>query len=87
MLSRSFGMFLIHLHANSCFSLCSGVKEDWYLPTSDCMIPCIVELKAVPNSAGLVIGHNGFGEFGIWYVLPFAYQNYILTLRWLGYSV
>ncbi|KAL1551154.1 hypothetical protein AAHA92_19033 [Salvia divinorum] len=44
----------------------SGQKEDWYLPTFDCMFPCIVELKIVPNSAALIIGHNGFGTFGIW---------------------
>ncbi|KAH6797846.1 hypothetical protein C2S52_022400 [Perilla frutescens var. hirtella] len=44
----------------------SALKEDWYLPTVDCMLPFIVELKIVPNSAVLVIGHNGLGEFGIW---------------------
>lgn len=36
------------------------------------MIPvnhsCIVELKRIPRSAHLVIGHNGFGEFSLWYV-------------------
>ncbi|XP_057777399.1 uncharacterized protein LOC130995918 isoform X2 [Salvia miltiorrhiza] len=44
----------------------SGQKEDCYLPTFDFMVPCIVELKIVPKSAVLIIGHNGFGEFGIW---------------------
>ncbi|KAI3467220.1 hypothetical protein Pfo_023883 [Paulownia fortunei] len=44
----------------------SGQKEDWYLPTFDCMFPGIVELKTIPKSAILVVGHNGFGEFGLW---------------------
>lgn len=54
-----------------CFSICSEQEEDVYLPTFDCMLPCVVELKIVPNSTVLVIGHNGCGEFGIWYVFPF----------------
>ncbi|KAL3654322.1 hypothetical protein CASFOL_004003 [Castilleja foliolosa] len=44
----------------------SGQKEECYLPTFDCMFPSIVELKKIPNSASLVVGHNGFGEFGLW---------------------
>ncbi|XP_042052237.1 uncharacterized protein LOC121797660 isoform X2 [Salvia splendens] len=44
----------------------SGQKEDWNLPAFDCMFPCIVELKKVPNSAALIIGHTGFGTFGLW---------------------
>lgn len=59
---------VVFLYVNSCFSICSGPKEDWYLPTFDCTFPTIVELKTVPRSAVLVVGHNGLGEFGIWYV-------------------
>ncbi|XP_075518505.1 uncharacterized protein LOC142552644 isoform X3 [Primulina tabacum] len=44
----------------------SAQRENWYLPTFNCMFPCLVELKRIPNSAVLVVGHNGFGEFGIW---------------------
>ncbi|KAL7132664.1 hypothetical protein ABFS83_12G090100 [Erythranthe nasuta] len=44
----------------------SGQKEDWYLPTLDWMFPTIMELKAIPKSAILVVGHNGFGEFALW---------------------
>ncbi|KAL9149122.1 hypothetical protein ABFS82_12G090300 [Erythranthe guttata] len=44
----------------------SGQKEDWYLPTVDWMFPTIMELKAIPKSAILVVGHNGFGEFALW---------------------
>ncbi|KAK6157819.1 hypothetical protein DH2020_012067 [Rehmannia glutinosa] len=43
----------------------SGKKEDCYLPTFDCMFPSIVELKTIPESATLVVGHNGSGEFGL----------------------
>lgn len=44
----------------------SAQRKNWYLPTFNCMFPCLVELKRIPNSASLVVGHNGFGEFGIW---------------------
>ncbi|KAL3824247.1 hypothetical protein ACJIZ3_020276 [Penstemon smallii] len=44
----------------------SAHKENWCLPTFDCMLPCLVELKRVPKSAVLVVGHNGFGDFGLW---------------------
>ncbi|KAL8518470.1 hypothetical protein ACS0TY_009737 [Phlomoides rotata] len=44
----------------------SDPKEDLYLPTFDCTFPSIVELKTIPRSAVLVVGHNGLGEFGIW---------------------
>ncbi|XP_073145770.1 uncharacterized protein [Henckelia pumila] len=50
-------------HMNSTWS---AQRENWYLPTFNCMFPCLVELKRIPNSASLVVGHNGFGEFGIW---------------------
>ncbi|KAK4430102.1 hypothetical protein Salat_1310900 [Sesamum alatum] len=44
----------------------SGQKEDLYLPTLDCVFPSIVDLKRIPKSANLVVGHNGYGEFGLW---------------------
>ncbi|KAL3631254.1 hypothetical protein CASFOL_024238 [Castilleja foliolosa] len=44
----------------------SEQKEECYLPTFDCMFPRIVELKTIPKPASLVVGHNGFGEFGLW---------------------
>ncbi|KAL6528019.1 hypothetical protein OROHE_014969 [Orobanche hederae] len=44
----------------------SGQKEECYLPTLGCSFPGIVELKTIPKSASLVVGHNGFGEFGLW---------------------
>ncbi|KAL0396900.1 UNVERIFIED_CONTAM: hypothetical protein Scaly_0138400 [Sesamum calycinum] len=44
----------------------SGQKEDLYLPTFDCVFPSIVDLKRIPKSPNLVIGHNGYGEFGLW---------------------
>ncbi|KAL6573537.1 hypothetical protein OROHE_001996 [Orobanche hederae] len=44
----------------------SGQKEECYLPTLGCSFPSIVELKTIPKSASLVIGHNSFGEFGLW---------------------
>ncbi|KAK3027272.1 hypothetical protein RJ639_041218, partial [Escallonia herrerae] len=45
---------------------CSSQTEECYLPTSDCTPPYIVELKRIPKCDALVIGHNGFGEFGLW---------------------
>ena len=30
-----------------------------------------MELKRIPKCASLVVGHNGFGEFSIWYVFLF----------------
>ncbi|KAL7123652.1 hypothetical protein ACP275_01G119200 [Erythranthe tilingii] len=44
----------------------SGQKDEWYLPTFDWIVPNIIELKTIPKSASLVVGHNGFGEFGLW---------------------
>ncbi|XP_057461222.1 uncharacterized protein LOC130751632 [Actinidia eriantha] len=44
----------------------SAHLEECNVSTSDCIFPCIVELKRIPNCAALVVGHNGFGEFGLW---------------------
>ncbi|KAK6921883.1 FY-rich, C-terminal [Dillenia turbinata] len=43
----------------------------WSTPLEDCLIPNfgsshIVDLKGIPNSANLVVGHDGFGEFTLW---------------------
>lgn len=44
----------------------SAQTEECDLSTSDCIFPCIVELQRIPHRAALVVGHNGFGEFGLW---------------------
>ncbi|GFZ10937.1 DNA binding protein [Actinidia rufa] len=46
----------------------SAHLEECNVSTSDCIFPCIVELKRIPNCAALVVGHNGFGEFGLWWL-------------------
>ncbi|KAF9620105.1 hypothetical protein IFM89_010755, partial [Coptis chinensis] len=43
--------------------------EEFILPTVDHMFPCIMEIKRIPNYPSLIIGHNGFGDFGLWYAL------------------
>lgn len=45
---------------------CSAQTEEFVIPTSDCISPCVEELKQIPKCAHLVIGHNGYGEFGLW---------------------
>ncbi|KAF8021381.1 hypothetical protein BT93_G1731 [Corymbia citriodora subsp. variegata] len=44
----------------------SAEIEEFDIPTSDCVSPCIVELKKIPRHAYLVVGHNGLGEFSLW---------------------
>ncbi|XP_056164466.1 uncharacterized protein LOC115670869 isoform X4 [Syzygium oleosum] len=44
----------------------SAETEEFDMPTSDCVSPCIVELKKIPRHAYLVVGHNGLGEFSLW---------------------
>ncbi|PSR88377.1 Histone-lysine N-methyltransferase [Actinidia chinensis var. chinensis] len=44
----------------------SAHLEECDVSTSDCIFPCIVELKRIPNCSALVVVHNGFGEFGLW---------------------
>ncbi|KAL6983309.1 hypothetical protein U1Q18_016698 [Sarracenia purpurea var. burkii] len=59
----------------------SAQMEECDLSTSDCIFPCIVDLKRIPNCAALVVGHNGFGEFGLWdiskrtFVARFSYPS------------
>ncbi|MBA0834652.1 hypothetical protein Goarm_006982 [Gossypium armourianum] len=49
----------------------SAWTEEFIIPSGDCISACVVELKRIPKCAHLVIGHNGFGDFVIWYVLVF----------------
>ncbi|EPS64724.1 hypothetical protein M569_10058, partial [Genlisea aurea] len=44
----------------------SQQKEISSLPASNGLFPCITELKRVPNSPDLVVGHNGVGNFCLW---------------------
>lgn len=44
----------------------SGYIEQCYLSMPDHMPSSLLELKRIPKSAVLVVGHNGFGEFGLW---------------------
>ncbi|KAK9276843.1 hypothetical protein L1049_006380 [Liquidambar formosana] len=47
----------------------SAQTEEFFIPTYDCISPCVVELKKIPKCSHLVVGHNGFGEFGLWNIL------------------
>lgn len=53
-----------------CFAICSAPTEEFTLSSNDCISPCIVEMKRIPKCASLVIGHNGLGEFTLWYAAP-----------------
>lgn len=65
---------------------CSGKFEEFMLPSFDHIAPEALELKRIPKHAFLIVGHNGMGGFGIWYVTflstshsmfrPFLYFNY-----------
>lgn len=44
----------------------SGETEEFVFPRYDCISPCVVELKRIPNSGHLVVGHNAVGEFALW---------------------
>ncbi|KAJ0094151.1 hypothetical protein Patl1_16657 [Pistacia atlantica] len=56
------------MHVWEMDSTWSAQIEEFVISVDDYIYPCIVELKKIPNSASLVVGHNGFGEFGLWYV-------------------
>ncbi|EYU20948.1 hypothetical protein MIMGU_mgv1a025251mg [Erythranthe guttata] len=62
----------------------SGQKDEWHLPTFDWIVPSIIELKTIPKSASLVVGHNGFGEFGLWDIYK---GNLVSKFSCLGLSV
>lgn len=51
----------------SVFIICSALTEEFVIPANDYISPCVVELKRIPNCASLIVGHNGFGEFAVWY--------------------
>ncbi|KAH9772318.1 FYR C-terminal domain-containing protein [Citrus sinensis] len=53
------------LHLWEMNSSWSAQVEECIIPINDCIYPCIVEMKRIPKCAPLVLGHNGFGEFGI----------------------
>ncbi|KAL5759341.1 hypothetical protein ACOSQ2_018179 [Xanthoceras sorbifolium] len=44
----------------------SAHTEEFVTPANDLIYPSIVELKRIHKCAPLVVGHNGFGEFGVW---------------------
>nr|DAD35093.1 TPA_asm: hypothetical protein HUJ06_005733 [Nelumbo nucifera] len=44
----------------------SAQVEEFVLQSFDCIFPCLMELKRIPNCSTLIIGHNGFGDFGLW---------------------
>lgn len=53
---------------DSKFLVCSAQMEYIVMPAEDCISPGIVELKRIPNSTHLIVGHNGYGDFSLWYV-------------------
>ncbi|XP_027095896.2 uncharacterized protein [Coffea arabica] len=59
----------------------SSQLEECHLPVADNWPPSPVELKKLPKSASLIIGHNGFGEFSIWDI-----KKQILVLKFSGPS-
>ncbi|KAK4842534.1 hypothetical protein QYF36_023324 [Acer negundo] len=54
------------LHLWEMNSTWSAHTEEFVIPVDDLIYPCIVELKRILECAHLVVGHNGFGEFGVW---------------------
>ncbi|GAB2303399.1 hypothetical protein Dimus_037390 [Dionaea muscipula] len=44
----------------------SEQTEEHFLPSYDYVASHIMELKRVPKSAVLVLGHNGYGDFSLW---------------------
>ncbi|KAK4761150.1 hypothetical protein SAY87_006043 [Trapa incisa] len=44
----------------------SGQIEEFDLLTNECVSPCIVDLKKVPDYASLVVGYNSHREFTLW---------------------
>ncbi|XP_044489852.1 uncharacterized protein LOC123214163 isoform X4 [Mangifera indica] len=54
------------MHVWEMNSTWSAQIEEIVISVDDYIYPCIVELKKIPNSASLVVGHNGFGQFGLW---------------------
>ncbi|XP_021718369.1 uncharacterized protein LOC110686093 [Chenopodium quinoa] len=47
----------------------SEQTEVHVIPSYDFLPSRIVELKRIPKSASMVVGHNGYGEFSLWDVI------------------
>lgn len=60
------------------FLVCSGQIENFVLPAEDCISPGIVELMRIPDCTHIVVGHDGFGEFSLWYVFLKLLGKWIL---------
>ncbi|KNA14668.1 hypothetical protein SOVF_105350 isoform B [Spinacia oleracea] len=43
--------------------------EEYVIPSNDLLPSRIVELKKIPKSASMVVGHNGYGEFSLWDII------------------
>lgn len=56
----------IQLHLHWIFLMCSASVTQTVIPVNELIYPSIVELKRIIKCASLVVGHNGFGEFGVW---------------------
>ncbi|GMH15255.1 hypothetical protein Nepgr_017096 [Nepenthes gracilis] len=44
----------------------SAQTEEYVLPSYEFVASCVVELKRIPKSTALVLGHNGYGDFSLW---------------------
>lgn len=69
------------LHLWEMNSSWSAQVEECIIPINDCIYPCIVEMKRIPKCAPLVLGHNGFGEFGIWDISKRAFVSRFSAAR------
>ncbi|GAB4829033.1 hypothetical protein Ancab_018692 [Ancistrocladus abbreviatus] len=47
----------------------SAQTAEFIIPGYDFVASRIVELKRIPNSGALVLGHNGFGDFSLWDIM------------------
>ena len=72
------------LISSSFYYVDSAVSDEFMLPGSDNMGPSMLELREIPRSNSLVLGHNGFGAFCLWYALSLYtfYSRY--TIRNFG---
>ncbi|KMT08901.1 hypothetical protein BVRB_6g136210 [Beta vulgaris subsp. vulgaris] len=43
--------------------------EEYVIPSYDYLSSRVVELKRIPKSTSMVIGHNGYGEFSLWNII------------------
>lgn len=54
----------------------SASENEFDLPGLGYISPSLVELKRVPKCDSLLIGQDGFGNFGLWYVALKFYIAY-----------